>query len=774
MGRITIFIADECANSKLVLETLKQYSISYQVICLSNYPHRRADMIKLTNCLTTPQVFFNKKHIGGASEVISLTRQYDEESKLSGYPSVFERISMEVLKRRKPSKNNTMLSIPKINDASTIITLSIQEQNERIRSSDGVHIINGEERTVNRITRDLMKWLPRKSFGLISSSKNRFSASEAIEVFKKRYHFPSSKCAIAFGQNLLWLGILHRVSTDYISCGLFDEGGYFRLQPLQSPEIFNSYRIWTSYSFLDISPRLTISWLIRQMAEIITSVTSAGGKVDYSAAQTNTKFRNFEENVCQLQLIKLESMNEGAKKAFFINVFNLMMTHAFFRLRPKKVNNDFFTSVHYKIGGYIFSLEDIYHGILRNNAKHPKTGIQILPESDPRATFSLQKKDARIHFALNNGLGSCVVVHEYHPEAIDEELDAVSQLYCASNERVSINSYTNQVILPKFMSIYISDFTEKDECHKLLGVLSKYLDIDRRDALTSMLVRGKKSGVQVTVLFGDKHGSLHISAAKCGFLLKTFTGRRKRRKQSLSQKWVELCSDSDDSTVGSSEGQLEKLDEHVNTSQQKTDCINALAEIEIDSVFAPFKSKFSSETLCKPIHQKVLSSSANIQPDIIDLDSISPVRYLKTESDNPTTPLQNKCKRAKTPTSVSSNVTALTIDVSTDESSSSSVIVKTICDELAIPVSEYREKIIDTEPVDPPHPLRIVSGASFMSGEESDQKYNFTTDSLRRDKYRDTTDCAMSFLSSSIISVDNFNNSNKHASNDEFEALYNT
>jgi len=773
MRKITIFIADECANSKLVQKTLNQYSIPYQLICISSYPHRRADMIKLTNCLTTPQVFFNKKHIGGASEVTSLIQQYDKEAKMSGYPSVFDRISMEVLKGRKSPRNNRQLCIPKTTDASTIGSLSILEQQERIRSSDMVQITNGEEITVSRITRDLMKWLPRKKFGRVSSSKNRFSASETIEVFMKHYHFSSLKSAITFGQNLIRLGILHRVSIDDSSSNLFDEGGYVSLQPLQSPEILNSFRVWTDRSFPDVSPFLMMSWLIRQMAEIITSVTTAGGKVDYSAAQRNTKFRNFEENVCQLQLIKLETLDEDAKKAFFINVYNLMMTHAFFRLRPKTVNNNFFASVHYKIGGFIFSLEDIYHGILRNNSKHPKTCTQILPEFDPRATFSLQKKDSRIHFALNNGLGSCVVVHEYHMEAIDEELDVVSQLYCASNERVFISSCTNQVILPKFMSIYISDFTKKDERHSLLREISKYLNVDRRYTLKSMQTREKESGSQVTVLFGDKPGSLKVRAAKRGFLLKSITGRCNRRQKPSPQTWVEPCSESSDITIGNSEGQLGKTDEQVDTSQQKPEYINASVEIEMDSRIAPFASIFSWESACKHISPKTSPSLNSMQPAFINLDSISPTRCLKIERDNPITPLQKESERAKTPTSGRSNVTTGTMDVSTDESSSSSVTMKKICDELTIPASKYREKI-DNEPVDPPQPFRIVSGIPFMIGEESDQKYNSATDFLPTDKYGDTADCDMTFISSSIISIENFNNSKKRASNDEFEALYNS
>lgn len=40
----------------------------YTNINLSVYPEKRADMLKLADRLTVPQIFFNDKHIGGATD----------------------------------------------------------------------------------------------------------------------------------------------------------------------------------------------------------------------------------------------------------------------------------------------------------------------------------------------------------------------------------------------------------------------------------------------------------------------------------------------------------------------------------------------------------------------------------------------------------------------------------------------------------------------------------------------------------------------------------
>ena len=53
------------------------------------------------------------------------------------------------------------------------------------------------------------------------------------------------------------------------------------------------------------------------------------------------------------------------------------------------------------IGGHIFSLDDIEHGILRCNKPHPGSGrVMFQGDDDPRLKFVMDSLDPRIHFAL--------------------------------------------------------------------------------------------------------------------------------------------------------------------------------------------------------------------------------------------------------------------------------------------------------------------------------------------------------------------------------------
>ena len=57
----------------------------------------------------------------------------------------------------------------------------------------------------------------------------------------------------------------------------------------------------------------------------------------------------------------------------------------------------------YNIGGLVYNLDEIEHGVLRRNKGHPNAGKQEFPDDDPRAKVSLTSLDPRIHFALNCG-----------------------------------------------------------------------------------------------------------------------------------------------------------------------------------------------------------------------------------------------------------------------------------------------------------------------------------------------------------------------------------
>eukprot|EP00555_Chaetoceros_dichaeta_P000633 CAMPEP_0198278658 /NCGR_PEP_ID=MMETSP1447-20131203/66492_1 /TAXON_ID=420782 /ORGANISM="Chaetoceros dichaeta, Strain CCMP1751" /LENGTH=956 /DNA_ID=CAMNT_0043973749 /DNA_START=89 /DNA_END=2959 /DNA_ORIENTATION=+ len=516
MGRVTVFVSNDCTDCQVVRNSFRKYAIPFDEINVDTDPRKRSLMIKLTDRLTTPQVFIHKRHIGGVTAVTTLLTQYDQEAQNTSTipsPTVLERITGDGL-----DQSHTMFNIASVERFTNLY--ETDEFDDRVRTHDLVQITDGVQSTIGDISRDLLQWLPRRNTNRPSLFKSYqcqssptyhdyFNGSEAIKTFRKYYHLASSTHAMEFGQKLVTLGIIHRIGTDSLASTLFCGKGYFRLQPLSSPKILNSFRIWTRETTatqqLFPDPIRTVSRLVRRMAEILTAATNGDGIVDYGAARKNGRFRTFEEAVCQLQLVDVTECEERTKKTFFINVYNLMAKHAFVKLCPKKVKRGMFDTVHYNVGGFYFSLEDIYHGILRRN-KHPRRQGKMFSISDSRASLSLREEDARIHFALSNSNNANhTTLYEYHVDAIDEELRIIAELYCVSNKRLYINGVQNKVILPKFMETCLSDFTTNGDTHSLLEAILKYSARNQRRflELTTILERLKTSDddEKITVLF---------------------------------------------------------------------------------------------------------------------------------------------------------------------------------------------------------------------------------------------------------------------------------
>ena len=74
--------------------------------------------------------------------------------------------------------------------------------------------------------------------------------------------------------------------------------------------------------------------------------------------------------MCRLQQCDVLSFDDNGKTAFFLNLYNLMVQHAFVSLGvPQSARQRmlFFDAVKYSVGGFTLSLNDIEHGVLRSN-----------------------------------------------------------------------------------------------------------------------------------------------------------------------------------------------------------------------------------------------------------------------------------------------------------------------------------------------------------------------------------------------------------------------
>eukprot|EP00091_Calanus_sinicus_P010377 TRINITY_DN24186_c0_g1_i1.p1 TRINITY_DN24186_c0_g1~~TRINITY_DN24186_c0_g1_i1.p1 ORF type:complete len:278 (+),score=39.79 TRINITY_DN24186_c0_g1_i1:264-1097(+) len=168
-----------------------------------------------------------------------------------------------------------------------------------------------------------------------------------------------------------------------------------------------------------------------------------GSKVDYSQIATSPKFEEYCNTAALLKFIKPETFNEEKRKAFFINIYNSLTVHAMVyqaqigRLPESPVKVPGFWKIHcYNIGGSVYTLDEIEHGVLRTNNGHPAAGKPQFDESDPRLKVALTKLDPRIHFALNCGARSCPPIRIYTEERIDNQLEMATKSFVSQEVTV--------------------------------------------------------------------------------------------------------------------------------------------------------------------------------------------------------------------------------------------------------------------------------------------------------------------------------------------------
>ena len=163
---------------------------------------------------------------------------------------------------------------------------------------------------------------------------------------------------------------------------------------------------------------------------------------DIRGSEAFERYKALSSGLRSFDLKRLEAREQ--RLSFWVNVYNTAVIHGVIELGLQKSVKEFpgfFDRVAYEIGGRPFSLNDIEHGILRGNRRHPYRLFK--PFRNGRSTawiLLLVPIDSRVHFALVCGARSCPPIGFYEADQIDFQL----QLAAAS----FINSPAGEDITP--------------------------------------------------------------------------------------------------------------------------------------------------------------------------------------------------------------------------------------------------------------------------------------------------------------------------------------
>ena len=167
----------------------------------------------------------------------------------------------------------------------------------------------------------------------------------------------------------------------------------------------------------------------------------------------------------QLAQLSAESLdNLSERHSFWINVYNGAVIDQAIDMAAKesvKEVRGFFRRRFLEVAGVSLSLDDIEHGLLRDNRRHPARLLPALLFMPRLKKWIARPFDPRIHFALNCGARSCPPIAVYTPDEIDAQLDLAATTFLDGETTVDIPTRT--IAANPILRWYRADFGELEE-----------------------------------------------------------------------------------------------------------------------------------------------------------------------------------------------------------------------------------------------------------------------------------------------------------------------
>ncbi|KAL3538934.1 hypothetical protein ACH5RR_002300 [Cinchona calisaya] len=187
-----------------------------------------------------------------------------------------------------------------------------------------------------------------------------------------------------------------------------------------------------------------------------------------SLMKVENMIQNFRSLVSTLEVVDPKKMKHEEKLAFWINVHNALVMHAYLvygipRGNSKRIS--LLLKAAYNIGGHTISVDMIQSSIL--TCRLPRSGQWLQSLFFPRAkcrdrdswkAFTIGHPEPRLHFALCSGSHSDPVLRLYTPKRVFQELEVAKEEYVHTNMRIQKDL---KLLLPKKVESFVK---ESDLC----------------------------------------------------------------------------------------------------------------------------------------------------------------------------------------------------------------------------------------------------------------------------------------------------------------------
>ncbi|KAJ4827584.1 hypothetical protein Tsubulata_004813 [Turnera subulata] len=174
--------------------------------------------------------------------------------------------------------------------------------------------------------------------------------------------------------------------------------------------------------------------------------------------------QNFRSLICQLEEVNPRKLKHEEKLAFWINIHNALVMHAFlaYGIPQNNVKRLFLLlKAAYNVGGHTISADTIQGSILGCRMSRPGQWIRLLVSSrskfktgNQRQAYALDHQEPLLHFALCSGSHSDPAVRVYTPKGVFQELEAAKEEYIRATFGIRKDQ---KILLPKIVESFAKD-----------------------------------------------------------------------------------------------------------------------------------------------------------------------------------------------------------------------------------------------------------------------------------------------------------------------------
>ncbi|XP_075501320.1 uncharacterized protein LOC142539628 isoform X1 [Primulina tabacum] len=174
--------------------------------------------------------------------------------------------------------------------------------------------------------------------------------------------------------------------------------------------------------------------------------------------------RDFRSLISRLEEIDPGKLTHEEKLAFWINIHNALVMHAFlaYGIPENNMKRMFLLmKAAYDVGGQIVSADVMQNSILGCRMSHPGQWLRLLfssrtkfKSSDARQAYAIAGSEPLLHFALSTGSHSDPAVRTYTPKKVYHQLEAAKEEYIRATFGIRKDK---RIVLPKIVEYFAKE-----------------------------------------------------------------------------------------------------------------------------------------------------------------------------------------------------------------------------------------------------------------------------------------------------------------------------